>query len=214
MIFLSSDQHFYHKSVIRFCGRPFKDMDHMHETLIANHNSVVGPDDTVYHLGDFSFKAGEIPGILSRLNGKNILLPGNHDDCWKLKTKYETAVARFKRYGFVDVLTEPTDIIVEGMLGFMQHLPCLGDGDLRYPELRKTPEEYAKTYRFLLHGHQHELQCTRTDGNLIQINVGVDQWNYTPVSYTTIEELIKEKVIELQNGKVELPKQRNMVRSG
>ncbi len=28
---------------------------HMNETIIANWNSVVGPDDIIFHLGDFLF---------------------------------------------------------------------------------------------------------------------------------------------------------------
>lgn len=53
----------------------------MDETLIENWNRVVDPKDTVIHLGDFSFKAGNrIPEYVSRLNGKKFLLLGNHDD--------------------------------------------------------------------------------------------------------------------------------------
>lgn len=45
--------HFNHTNIIRFCSRPFKDVEHMNETLIANWNRVVGPDNIVFHLGDF-----------------------------------------------------------------------------------------------------------------------------------------------------------------
>ena len=52
-VFFTSDTHFNHTNIIRFCNRPFKDVTHMNETIIANWNSVVGPDDIIFHLGDF-----------------------------------------------------------------------------------------------------------------------------------------------------------------
>jgi len=51
--FFTSDTHFNHANIIKFCDRPFKDVELMNETLIANWNRVVGLDDTVFHLGDF-----------------------------------------------------------------------------------------------------------------------------------------------------------------
>ena len=49
----------------------------MNETLIKNHNSVVKPNDTVYHLGDFAFY--NTNQYLKRLNGNHLLIRGNHD---------------------------------------------------------------------------------------------------------------------------------------
>ena len=46
-VFFTSDTHFNHTNIIRFCSRPFKDVEHMNETLIANWNRVVGPDNIV-----------------------------------------------------------------------------------------------------------------------------------------------------------------------
>ena len=40
-VFFTSDTHFNHTNIIRFCSRPFKDVEHMNETLIANWNRVV-----------------------------------------------------------------------------------------------------------------------------------------------------------------------------
>lgn len=51
--FFTSDTHFNHANIIRFCNRPFKDVEQMNETLIANWNRVVGTNDIVFHLGDF-----------------------------------------------------------------------------------------------------------------------------------------------------------------
>ena len=79
-VFFTSDTHFYHANIINFCGRPFKNVEVMNETLIANWNSVVGPDDIVFHLGDFCLGgSAEWTNILNRLNGKIYLIVGNHD---------------------------------------------------------------------------------------------------------------------------------------
>ena len=51
-VFFTSDTHFYHGNIIRFCNRPFKDVDMMNETIISNWNNTVGQDDIVFHLGD------------------------------------------------------------------------------------------------------------------------------------------------------------------
>lgn len=48
----------------------------MNETLISNWNSVVGPKDIIFHLGDLT---SEWTKILDRLNGKICLILGNHD---------------------------------------------------------------------------------------------------------------------------------------
>ena len=80
-LFFTSDSHFNHENIIRFCKRPFKDTKEMDEALINNWNNVVGQDDTVFHLGDFAFGGSELwNGVLNQLNGHKILIVGNHDD--------------------------------------------------------------------------------------------------------------------------------------
>ena len=74
-VFFTSDTHFNHTNVIRFCNRPFKDVVHMNETLISNWNRVVSPEDIVFHLGG----SAEWVNVLNRLNGKIYLISDNHD---------------------------------------------------------------------------------------------------------------------------------------
>lgn len=76
----TADHHFGHANIIRFCGRPFANVEEMNEALVANWNKVVGPRDTVYHLGDlFLLPSGEAKKICARLNGNICLVRGNHD---------------------------------------------------------------------------------------------------------------------------------------
>lgn len=79
-IFFTSDTHFGHKNIIRYCNRPWATVEEMNEGLIANWNAVVGPDDIVWHLGDFAFMSRERAlEIFRRLNGTKYLVRGNHD---------------------------------------------------------------------------------------------------------------------------------------
>ena len=92
-VFFTSDTHFYHGNIIRFCNRPFEDVEMMNETIISNWNNTVGLDDTVFHLGDFCLGgSAEWTKILDRLNGKIYLILGNHD----LKNLRQGYVDRFE----------------------------------------------------------------------------------------------------------------------
>lgn len=84
--FLISDTHFYHTNILNFKRkdgtplRDFKDMDHMMTTLVYNWNKVVSENDKVYHLGDVAFVNARGLEILNQLNGRKVLIKGNHDN--------------------------------------------------------------------------------------------------------------------------------------
>lgn len=95
-VFFTSDYHLGHANIIKFCGRPFKDVDHMNESLIRNHNARVRDTDMVYHIGDFMFRSRRhINYYLERLNGNIILLKGNHDKNNKVPAYIHRCVIRY-----------------------------------------------------------------------------------------------------------------------
>ena len=81
-VWFTSDSHFYHANIIKYCNRPFASVEEMNEKLIENWNSVVGKDDLVWCLGDFCLGPDQkkhIPELVSKLNGRINLVLGNHD---------------------------------------------------------------------------------------------------------------------------------------
>lgn len=84
-IFLTSDHHFGHANILKFTGlngqriRPeFDTVCQMNEFMIEQWNSVVTPQDHVYHLGDVVMSGHFLP-IIQKLNGHKRLILGNHD---------------------------------------------------------------------------------------------------------------------------------------
>lgn len=179
MIWFTSDLHFWHKNVISFCNRPWPDVEAMNAGLISLWNQTVQPEDTVYILGDMFF-CGTIAlrEIMRQLNGKKVLIFGNHD--WGKIKKHRLAEFGFAwgadqfctRIGKHDVL--------------LSHFPYLNEGD-HTDEQRFQDKRYVNEGRWLLHGHVHCLWKQKDR----MINVGVDVWDYRPVSQDQILQLIE-----------------------
>ena len=81
MIYFTSDYHFYHTNVLKYCNRPFSTVEEMNEFLISQWRQTVKPHDEVYFLGDFTLTRRKdlIDAILNRLTGRIKLVSGNHD---------------------------------------------------------------------------------------------------------------------------------------
>ena len=186
MIWFTSDTHFGHSRIIELCNRPFATVEEMNAALIANWNSVVAPEDTVFHMGDAVMGSfAENVQILGQLNGRIHLVPGNHD---RFSVAYHAKPHQRERFAqmYIDqgvVLMNEQEWFFEDERPveedfMLSHYPF---ADERYPEL--CPEDIGQ---WLIHGHVHD----EWQVNGRQINVGVDVWNYTPVSINTILDII------------------------
>lgn len=180
MIFFTADTHFYHKNVIDYCNRPFSHLEEMNEKMIERWNVRVGPEDTVFHLGDFSFGSkAKTKIVLGRLNGSIYLVRGNHDSSDTVKLFQ----AR-KEHSVIETITLP----MAGKKVHLSHYPYApkpGEvADDRYLERR-----LADAGDWLLHGHVHQHWKTRDR----MINVGVDVWSFLPVSEEEILEIMCQK---------------------
>lgn len=81
MYFFTSDEHYFHTNIIRYCNRPFENVIEMTDELIKRHNEVVTSNDITIHAGDFLFsnKIDEVHRLTKRLNGQHYFLRGSHD---------------------------------------------------------------------------------------------------------------------------------------
>jgi len=87
----TSDHHFGHKDIIKYCQRPFESVEEMDRELIVAWNSVVRDDDTVYHLGDFTLADQDRAlKYFEQLNGRIFVLNGTHDEEWFKKAEYHS----------------------------------------------------------------------------------------------------------------------------
>ena len=186
--FFTSDLHFGHANIIRYSGRPFRDVDDMNAALVDRWNAVVGVDDTVWVLGDVALgKIADTLPLVGLLHGRKVLIAGNHDRCWaghSAKHRPERWVVRYLDAGFSAVSQGTVETMVGGRRVLVSHFPYTGDShdSDRYASHRPTDDGSV-----LLHGHVHEKW--RTNGR--QINVGVDVWDYAPVPETTLVSLIE-----------------------
>lgn len=188
MRFFTADLHFGHANIIRYCNRPFASVDDMNEAMIDRWNITVSPDDSVFILGDLAMgKIEESLSLVPLLNGTKYLLPGNHDRNWMRNKGFERWVPIYLGAGLIDWRDRPFVGAGEALGGVRHsHFPYApaGEYDERYAEFHPTD-----TGHWLLHGHVHDAWKIRGR----QINVGVDVWDFRPVSELEIINIMKEE---------------------
>lgn len=160
----TADTHFGHENVIPFCGRPFRHAGHMDSVLIENMWNVIQQEDDLWIIGDFAVgpKAKD-PDYLNILFGQlpgaaKHLIIGNHDLSPTLDLPWDS----------VSLLAEVSDG-ADGLRHTLCHYPMITWNGARRVSLQ-------------LFGHVHN----QWDGTRNSVNVGVDQWDFRPVSFTEI----------------------------
>ena len=76
MIYFTADFHLNHERIIKYCKRPFKNVDEMNNTILANCFTVLREGDIMYHIGDYGM--GLIP-VPNPARYRVMYLKGNHD---------------------------------------------------------------------------------------------------------------------------------------
>lgn len=174
--YYTSDLHIGHGNCLNFDNRPFRDLVEMEEELIRRWNQKVRQEDTVYILGDIGYKVtiGHMNHFLSQLNGRKILIQGNHD--YGLLHQQEPLV------GFSEIhhLYQLRD---QGYLVVLCHYPML---------------VWNQSHRGSIHlyGHVHECIMAQQRHPFLgcipnAYNVGCMNWNYEPVC---LQEILKTKI--------------------
>lgn len=170
MIYVCSDTHFNHANILKYepISRPFETIEEMNNTIIKNWNAVVTEEDMVYVCGDmFMGPLDKINEILDQLNGKIILVRGNHDT--KNRLEY------FKEYG---IEVKDIDYIsYKGRFFILCHFPIANEEFVNM--VRKDNSEVV-----VLYGHVHSNAPTGYVNGTY--HVGMDTNNLTPISLEQI----------------------------
>lgn len=200
--FFTADTHFQHDKIRKLAPRPFESVEQMDETLIANWNETVRPEDEVWVLGDYAMGDREKAlGYLSRLNGTKYLVVGNHDrpsiamrnghryQRWYFESGFE-AVVDMAEVGLPPLIKKGS-----GLRVMLSHYPYSGEhGDLdeRHSQLRLRDLGMP-----LIHGHVHDEWTIRfSERGTPMVNVGVERWGYRPVSAKEIHQLFRQMMVQ------------------
>jgi calcineurin-like phosphoesterase family protein len=166
--------------------RPFTSTEEMDETMIERWNAKVKPGDTVYHLGDVVINQKSLH-LVSRLNGRKILIRGNHDI---FKDK------QYAEVGFEQI--HGVRVFVDKFI--LSHIPlhpdCVTDrfkvnvhGHLHANEVTRD-EIVRPDYRF---GTEYEFYRLKKEIDPRYLCVSVENTNYEPLSFDEVEARIQKR---------------------
>lgn len=192
-LFFTSDLHINHFNIAKICNRPYNTCSEMNTALIENWNKVVPKDGIVINCGDLLLlkeeNIKEYHKVCNKLNGRQILIRGNHDKVPEFKAEI------FDTNNLImtcDLLK--LQIVDDEGITLNTIIAC------HYPMLTFPHKIYKGVYQ--IYGHVHTLK----DGTIIgydkdilpvlrdnQYDVGVDQNDYTPVSYNQLISIFNKK---------------------
>lgn len=160
MIFFTSDTHWGHSNILKYCNRPFANIEEHDAELIRRWNSKVSADDEVWHLGDFAFgNQQRIPDIVAQLNGRIHFIFGNHDNR-----------KVFKNFKCFETMQDVAEIKVGSDHVFLSHYAH-----------RAWNHSHRGSYH--LFGHTHGTLPPHERS----LDAGVDCWDFYPVTLDEIK---------------------------
>lgn len=163
-IWFTSDHHFGHASIIGYTNRPFSDVHEMNVKMTNYWNELIMSNDIVYHLGDFSFQSDR---YINRLNGKIVLVRGNHD--------------KDRHLHLFDLVVDGVALKIGEFNCFLTHWPI----EVGRKYQNNSPElKLLEVYDRIINGHVHEKWKVKGKN----VNVGVDVWDFKPIH---IDELVR-----------------------
>ena len=179
-VWFTSDTHFGHENIIRFCGRPFRNAEEMNAELIRRWRETVPDNGIVFHLGDFAHGGSRLwNDILFALTGRKYLILGNHD----IKNLRQGFMNRF------ELVTQQMTIRVGGQHIVLNHNPFLCYGG-----------SYRDVWQLFGHVHSSPLSNTGLDHPRLkmlfplQYDVGVDNNDFRPVSFAEVKAKIEAQI--------------------
>lgn len=160
----TADWHLGHANIIKFCDRPFSTVEEMDEVIIKNACETVTDEDDLWVVGDISMskatnaKRDRVAELVARVPGRKHLVVGNHDAKWIRDLPWSS-------------IHDIVELEVDRRRVVLCHYPLI-----TFPGARRRAVN--------LFGHVHN----NWEGTRNSVNVGVDVWDFRPVSLSEIED--------------------------
>jgi len=187
-IFFTSDSHAGHANIIRFDNaalepilgrkpRPYRSVEEMDGAMVALWNSVVGPRDIVYHLGDMCLHkdAREAAAWRRQLNGQIRLVLGNHRSVDRILV----------REGLVESLTPEFELKVED--------PDAPGGSQLIVLSHYAHRVWNKSHHGSWHLFGHSHGSLPDDPTARSIDVGCMLFDMKPIPYAQVKSIMSTK---------------------
>ena|SRR5208337_2966854 len=187
MVWFTADYHIGHWNILKLGkGRPFSCLDEMHNRIADNHNSVVRPGDLVYYLGDAGLKLPweELLRFFRRLNGNFYFLEGNHDSVAQEMYKH----------------TPDIFVWMRGLETIRPKIDGIPPITLCHYAMRTWPGSHKGHWQ--LYGHSHGMLPEIP--HMLAFDVGVDCWDFTPVSLDQVKAKMAKKMPAFEEYKAAL----------
>ncbi|TFG17201.1 MAG: hypothetical protein EU531_03985 [Promethearchaeota archaeon] len=166
MYWFTADFHLSHKNIIKYCNRPFKDVEQMDTVILTNLENSLESGDILYYLGDLTFKEEIAKEFFERFNDLKIYyIIGNHDNPKVLKIAKQNCVS----------ISNLMDIEIEGLFITLCHYA-----------MRVWNKSHFNAWQ--LYGHSHGT----LDPIGKQYDVGVDNNMFRPISITQLIRIMTE----------------------
>lgn len=183
-VFFTSDLHFGHTNIIKYCGRPFKTVDEMNAALVENWNKTVPENGIVFDLGDFAIGGSSVwETFATQLNGEHHLILGNHD-IKNFRTGYEKFFASVSMQQVIEV---------DGISIWLNHYPYLCFGG--------SYKDDHSVWNLFGHVHTTKTGYDGKDAERVAFNtfptqydVGVDLNGFRPISFNEVQLIIGKRI--------------------
>jgi calcineurin-like phosphoesterase family protein len=176
-MWFTSDIHFGHANIIKYCKRPYKNVSEMDEALIKNWNDRVSPKDYIYVIGDFALSKPDYANrILRRLNGEKVLIEGNHDYGCLNDAEFRSQFRAIHKMFELDV-----------------ELPGSDKRKTRIVMCHYAMRVWNKSHHGAIHLYGHSHGSLPDDPRSLSMDVGVDANNYAPISLEEVAAKMAKK---------------------
>lgn len=192
-LYFTSDTHYNHANICSATTqwidpvtcRDFKSLEHMNATLASNINEVVGQDDILFHLGDWSFGGFEqIEKFRNQLVCKNIhIITGNHDHhIEKNRDGIQSLFSSVNKYVNLDVKWNVGTPLMGEQRFALMHFPIASWDNMATGSIH-------------LHGHVH-FPPNKRIGKGKMMDVGCDGNNLYPIDLSDILSIMRKQPIK------------------